>query len=880
MPSNKVTLLMLLMLIAVASGSRKSTVAAAQSSGSGEINFLSIIVDKETAAADTRLKRFLEKAVSAGSAADASHRRVRFPLQTMPYGDVIRAFAEAGSERPYLARITPYAYVAAEMLGAKLNILAVYRSSATRETTYHSYFVVRKDSFRAQVNWNPASGDASVEDIEKYLRSFKTPPKFMYHDRFSTSSYFMPSLYFKAREVFASNQTLNSRLTPIEVERLATTSSSDLVQRVLDRKADLVAVWDGTKKKWESHPELLFIQIPTPVPNDFLVASGIDAATERLILEAITKHPEADRACTDLTVPARSVPIAGAEVRTPCEGEPNPPTDDFDSWYAWDSIDSEVTDSAREALAKLRQDARRRPTPVVVKVERVPKDRLPDQRMEDLLNAYVHAAREAVRLSGTEFVLEDRDLHKRADMTWALESTHDGALKLTSRLNSGFAKSAEEFKISFVDTNDLPRRIADLARSRLRRIRYVWPYEQKYPVVLRDLDFTPDQRVIVQKISWMDPARNEYEEDTPFEAQIENNTDLSKLRLTDEIKFPRNADGSFNFDPLSNIAYRVVIARAPQAGRIWVVLTYGFIGLFAFACAGVAIDLRRRQPPAKGFQQTYQRMVEAYHRPWREQEIEEGQILWCDPACLDVFVRELKTAGSFVDVVKAGGFDFNFGPLPMRFSILMKLGSSLFKRRDLVESAGGGNVMALDTLIQFLVCRRRLSPFVGLPESGANTSRLPAWPIEWEALNEIASRNFQRLGICDKRVEANLGTQHSVLSGVVSNHFRSVIKKATHDASLFCQTWTVRQSETAAGLDFEGQMSTALLLRNQDGSATASKVRLEVHLPAGCALAGSAPDGKLRAWVFGKILNWSVEHATVSLHIKPIAILRDYADQH
>ena len=96
----------------------------------------------------------------------------------MPYGDVIRAFAEAGSERPYLARITPYAYVAAEMLGAKLNILAVYRSSATRETTYHSYFVVRKDSFRAQVNWNPASGDASVEEIEKYLRSFKTPPKF------------------------------------------------------------------------------------------------------------------------------------------------------------------------------------------------------------------------------------------------------------------------------------------------------------------------------------------------------------------------------------------------------------------------------------------------------------------------------------------------------------------------------------------------------------------------------------------------------------------------------------------------------------------------------------------------------------------------------
>ena len=142
----------------------------------------------------------------------------------------------------------------------------------------------------------------------------------MYHDRFSTSSYFMPSLYFKAHEVFAIEPVAQpASHRRFEVERLATTSSSDLVQRILDRKADLVAVWDGTKKKCESHPELLFIQIPTPVPNDFLVASGIDAATERLILDAITKHPEADRACTDLAVPARTVPIAGAEVRKPCE---------------------------------------------------------------------------------------------------------------------------------------------------------------------------------------------------------------------------------------------------------------------------------------------------------------------------------------------------------------------------------------------------------------------------------------------------------------------------------------------------------------------------------------------------------------------------------
>jgi len=161
----------------------------------------------------------------------------------------------------------------------------------------------------------------------------------------------------------------------------------------------------------------------------------------------------------------------------------------------------------------------------------------------------------------------------------------------------------------------------------------------------------------------------------------------------------------------------------------------------------------------------------------------------------------------------------------------------------------------------------------------ANATRPPASPIEWEALNDIASRHFQQLGICDKRVDANLGSQHSVLSGVVSNHFRSVIKKATHDASLFRQTWTVREPGTTARLAYERELSTALILRNQNGSAPASRVQVEVNLPPGAVLSG-ASETPLRAWVFGKILNWSVEHGIVSLQVKPMAILRDYAHQH
>jgi ABC-type phosphate/phosphonate transport system substrate-binding protein len=889
MPSNKAALLLLLPLIALFPGCVQSTVAAApQSPEPNEINFLSIVVDQETEAADKRLKKFLEKAVGKGATTGSDQRTVRFQQQTMPYGDVIRAFAERDPNRGYLARITPYAYVAAEMLGAKLNILAVYQSAATHETTYHSYFVVRKDTFRKNTKWKSEDGEPSLEDIVTYLKSFEhRPAKFMYHDRFSTSSYFLPSLYFKSHDVFAMTHSLNPHLIPIEVERLVTTSSSELVKRIVDGKADLVAVWDGTKKKFENDNNLLFITIPTAVPNDFLVASGISERVQRLIVDAIKGEPAADRQCTDLPVPLLASTGSSREARPRCEGfdDKRRPRDDFDAWHAWDTDDSEMTDLAREALARLRQDARQQPTPVVVRVEGKPSRPDSGEDEKALLSTYVNAAKEAVRLSGTEFVLEDRDLHKRVDMTWTLESTHDGALTLTSKLDSAFGQSDEPLPITFVDRNDLPRRIADLARSRLRRIRYVWPYEQKYPAVLRDLDFTPDQRVQVQKISWLDPERNEYEEDTPFDARIENNTDFSKLRLSDEIKFPRNPDGSFNFDPMSNIAYRVVIAREPHAGWFWVMLPYCFIGLFAFAGAGLAFDLRRRQPPPKGLQQTYQRMVESYHRPWRDREIEEGEILWCDSAYLDVFVREFKKSGSLLDIVQAGGFDFNFGPIPVRFSILMKLGSCLCRRRpqlaaELFEAAGGGSVAALDSLIQFLVCRRRLSPFVGFPEHAGDASRVPAWPIEWEALNDIASRHFQQLGICDKPVDAHFGTRHTVLSPVVSAHFRGVLKKATHDASLFRQTWTVREHGSGAVLDHEAEMASPVSLTNDNGSTAVSKVRVEVNLPAGAVLSGTPANATLQAWVFGRILNWSMEHGTVALHVRPIAIVRDYDHQH
>jgi hypothetical protein len=147
MRSKYFSLLLLLALAAPGQGCAKPSAEGASQAPPEAINFLSVFVDPETSAADTRLRRFLERAIAAGSSSESAQSVTRFTPQTMPYADVIRAFAEADPGRAYLARITPYAYVAAEMLGARLNILAVYKSAATNATTYNSYFVMRKDRF-------------------------------------------------------------------------------------------------------------------------------------------------------------------------------------------------------------------------------------------------------------------------------------------------------------------------------------------------------------------------------------------------------------------------------------------------------------------------------------------------------------------------------------------------------------------------------------------------------------------------------------------------------------------------------------------------------------------------------------------------------------
>ncbi|HYU52626.1 MAG TPA: hypothetical protein VEK37_06760, partial [Gemmatimonadaceae bacterium] len=245
--------------------------ASTQSSGAGtgqppekiqkDITFLSIVSDEATEQADTRLKRFLETQVARSPEAESLPGVVRFPHQKMAYGEVIRAFVERDSSKPpFLARMTPYAYVAAEMLGAKpLHILATYKSAATGSTIYNSYFVVPKEDFNKHLKRQKPSEDAphaTLEDLEQYLMKLRDKPaRFIYHDRFSTSSYFLPSLYFRDHKIFDMRPTGNRELLPIQVDRFPSTSSAALVIAVAanrDSNADVAAIWDGTKAKFET----------------------------------------------------------------------------------------------------------------------------------------------------------------------------------------------------------------------------------------------------------------------------------------------------------------------------------------------------------------------------------------------------------------------------------------------------------------------------------------------------------------------------------------------------------------------------------------------------------------------------------------------------
>jgi ABC-type phosphate/phosphonate transport system substrate-binding protein len=516
-------------------------------SANERVTFVGVALDQETREADRRLQDYLQRSAD-----------IRFAPEELEYGQVIERLASwdpAGGV--VLARTTPYVQVVSEMLGAELEILATYVGEATGKTTYHSYYVARKGDLPP--NPRPA-------DVVSLVANSPDPLRFTYHNLFSTSSFFLPSLHFRANGVFHMAESTES-LAAIRVSRAEVNSSSYLVRAVANGDADLAAVWDGTRARFSDDDpvgrSVAFVRLPSAIPNDLLVCSrSAPAAFKESIRAAIRAMPEEEIAVGD-----------------------------FSRWV-------EIGDAseARAALAHLRWLAREQAAPVTVDVRQGSGSLAGTATM-------VEAARHAVRLSGTELVVFDEDFHEHIDVVWALDEIHDGAARLTSSI-PGTGIDDQVFPISFRDPQDLTRRIVNLAQTRLHRIRYVWPYSGGQPIVIRDttLAMPLDRGAPVQRITWLDPERNSFRAGPIFEVGVRSSSlFVHELEAED---FRRSGGIAADLDPMSNISYRVYQLRITPSNRWFRIATGALVGLLALAAIAAVLALRRRPEPDVADQET------------------------------------------------------------------------------------------------------------------------------------------------------------------------------------------------------------------------------------------------------------------------------------
>lgn len=505
------------------------------------IRFLGVAVDADSRRADDALREYLEE--------HAGVRLVSEPVYQ--YSNVIDELVSwKPTDGPLMARVTPYALVAAELMGADVHVVATYVSRATGGTTYYSYLVMNRSRF-------PYAADLAF--VPRYIRAAAAPPVFAYHSEFSTSSYFLPALYFHGHDIF-DMPTSTEQAAAIR-SRLVGGSAVDVVKGVATGTYDFAAVWSGTKAAFEGTDSLAraygsrieFIQLPTALPNDLLVVSGsMDSATVQSIRSAIR------------AMGPREIDVG-----------------DFLTWTAFSDAHG-----ARSALGDLRWLAREPLAQATVDVQPVTaggRTVPPDQ---------IQAVQQAVRLAGNEFVNFDRDFHVVQDYVWTVEPMHDGALKLQSRVVGSDADD-QEFLLSFRNTDELTDRIVELIHSRLNRIRYVWPYRTIPPTVLRDFAFRVQvgTTLTVRKIHWLDTHRHSYLQDATFQATVAA-ADFYKIELDPEFIPPPDQEG-YGFNPMSSVSYRVVLEREPEERPLFRFFTVSLVVLSVLGGAAAAWDLRR-----------------------------------------------------------------------------------------------------------------------------------------------------------------------------------------------------------------------------------------------------------------------------------------------
>lgn len=516
--------------------------------GDPAVTFVGVALDAETARADERLREYLR-----------GKEGLKFEPRDMEYGAAIDTLVRwnVAEKGPLIARVTPYVYVLAEMLGANLEILGTYVSKRTRETTYQSYFVMHRGA------------GSDVDDLEalvKHLRGRPEPARFVYHNKFSSSSYLLPSLQFRRLGVFSANlrNSPEQKHVFIQAEKPAgVNESSDLIRLVKQRQAEIAAVWEGTQSKFAGDPDLRFIKLPNLLPNDLLVFTSMPGRTLRDRLVASLRQMQD----TDINI------------------------GDFLRWQ-----DFNTTPEARRALAGLRRMTKPSLAPVPIKI------RGGHQEGAELEPALFEAARQAVQLSGTEFTLYDEDFHKQFDVLWTLRRSHDDSLVITSEYPD-FKLPPQVFHISYKkgDHESLVARIEEQIANSIHRVRDIWAFDDETPTVLRDVRFSLPAGTLARavKITWNDVTNNDRVVGTPFDVMVVAG-DFNSFKLKGD-GFPKRADGTrYDFDPLSNVMHRVILVRPESDNRAFRVGTHLLVALMGLAGIFALWGALREPGPTRG----------------------------------------------------------------------------------------------------------------------------------------------------------------------------------------------------------------------------------------------------------------------------------------
>jgi ABC-type phosphate/phosphonate transport system substrate-binding protein len=756
------------------------------------ITFLGVASNRTYTVADTKLVQRLTERIGTP---------IEYGNQPEKYEDLVREVIRR--DDAFVARMTPYAYVAARMLGARVEAVATYlRRDETMEgrsayvPTYRSYFVVNREAF----------GDRpeTLDELARFIENKQDDKlaRFTYTQEFSTSGYFLPALWMRSRHIFATDQGGNA-IVRIQAQKLAGGPFTSVIEAVENGGADYAAVWDADKAAYErahqppNAPRVRFIPIAAMLPNDLLVCSpAIDTRTRQKIADALKSMAPID------------------------EGD----------FHSWTPI-HEAPD-ALLALATLERSAAAAPASVVVKIEAA------DAASEP----YLEEARQAVRLSSTEFVLYAPYFHTQHDITWTLQKVHDGALVLTTEMEDPALKSlTQRFQISFTSTDgDLATRIVSLIHSRMHRIRYVWPYQGDAPTIIRDIDVSlpKDTPLKVQRIVWRDPDRNQFSRGVTTDALIDE---------TNPYKFTLKASLEDFKNPLSNVAYRVVLERRSNESTVARALTLTFVGLLLLTAAGAGYDMRRQLRPVtrppRNLREVCSAMAQQVHDVWRDRTLKDADVLLCARPRIEELIEELKGKG--LVTAKMGGvtrwmYEVTGGvSLPLIRGILSG-GVQTGRRIELVANPEKvGDTVRLSALIDLLIDQNLLSLFVGRP-------------LEWDALNDLA-RGILPPAAATRRHERVVRAEDTTVIEIASRHFNQVLDDGMNRVCMFGGTWQI-SSAAAAGLLMRRQVSLDGPLWIGEEHNVVRSLILEFDLPDKVKLPVQQGDHDIDCWLLGKIV--------------------------